>query len=156
MHPKNEAAQGHSEGTEKGKSLDGRYDRIKAVELAREALISRKRISLRLQICVSFFLVFLFGGRSRLRTQQRQLQSRKKLHFLEISNDFIVEIIQARRFEKNFFLYATNLNDALENVYQAKAIFDKNTGELKQVLGPDSYEKMVSGLNHYGEILDIF
>ena len=154
MHPKNEAAQGRPEGTEKGKSLDGRYERIKAVEVAREALLSRKRISLRLQICASFFLVFLFAVVAAYVLSNANSKVEKKLHFLEISNDFIVEIIQARRFEKNFFLYTTNLNDALENVYQAKAIFDKNTGELKQVLGLDNYEKMVSGLNHYGEILE--
>ncbi len=154
MHPNKEADEDHPAGIEKSKSLNGRYERIKAVETAREALLSRKRLSLRLQICASFFFVFLFAAGAAFVLSSSNSKVEKKLSFLEITNDFIVEIIQARRFEKNFFLYATNLNDALENVYQARAIFDRNTAELSQVLGADSYRKMLSSLNRYGEILE--
>ena len=154
MHTENEAVPGNTVEAKKEKSLNGRYKRIKAVDSAREALLSRKRLSLRLQIWTSFFLVFLFavGIVSVLIATNANVE--KKLRFLEIANDFTVEIIQARRFEKNFFLYNTNLDDALENVYQAKAIFELNIGELEQVLGLDNYKKMVSSLNRYGEILE--
>jgi len=155
MHSnENEAARGHLEGTEKRESLNGRYERIKAVDVARKALLSRKRLSLRLQICLSFFIVFLVAAVAAYVVSEANAKVEKKLRFLEIANDFTVEIIQARRFEKNFFLYNTNLDDALENIYQAKAIFDRNIGELEQVLGRDNYKKMISSLNHYGEILE--
>lgn len=154
MNARNHAAGEQPKEAEKRKSLNGRYERIKAVETAREALLSRKRISLRFQICASFFFVFLVAVVAAFVLNSANSKVEKKLRFLEISNDFIVEIIQARRFEKNFFLYATNMNDALENVYQAKAIFDRNTEELQQVLGQESYEKMLSSLNRYGEILE--
>jgi two-component system NtrC family sensor kinase len=142
------------EGMEKMESLDGQYDRIKASDVAKKALLARKRLSLRLQICASFFVVFLVAAIAAYVLSEANTQVEKKLNFLEIANDFTVEIIQARRFEKNFFLYDTNLDDALENVYQARTIFDKNTGELEQVLGRDNYNKMMSGLDHYGEILE--
>ena len=142
------------EGMEKMESLDGQYDRIKASDVAKKALLARRRLSLRLQICASFFVVFLVAAIAAYVLSEANTQVEKKLNFLEIANDFTVEIIQARRFEKNFFLYDTNLDDALENVYQARAIFDKNTGELVKVLGRDSYNKLMSGLNHYGEILE--
>ena len=154
MHSNNQAAENHPAETEKTKSLNGRYERIKAVETAREALLSRKRVSLRLQICASFFFVFLFAAVAAFVLSSSNSKVEKKLRFLEITNDLNVEIIQARRFEKNFFLYTTNLNDALENVYQAKTIFDINTGELKQVLGQENYQKMISSLNSYGKILE--
>ena len=155
MHPnENEATQGHLEGAEKKESLDGRYERIKAVDVARKALLSRKRLNLRLQICLSFFIVFLVAAVAAYVLSEANAKVEKKLRFLEIANDFTVEIIQARRFEKNFFLYKTNLDDALENVYQATAIFDRNIGELEQVLGRNNYKKMISSLNHYGEILE--
>ena len=155
MHPnENEAAQDHLEGSEKKEGLGGRYERIQAVDVAKKALLSRKRLSLRLQICLSFFIVFLVAVVAAYVLGEANAKVEKKLRFLEIANDFTVEIIQARRFEKNFFLYNTNLDDALENVYQAKAIFDRNIGELEQVLGRDNYKKMISNLNHYGEILE--
>ena len=154
MHSNKQAPENHPAETEKTKSLNGRYERIKAVETAREALLSRKRVSLRLQICASFFFVFLFAAVAAFVLSSSNSKVEKKLRFLEITNDLNVEIIQARRFEKNFFLYTTNLNDALENVYQAKTIFDINTGELKQVLGQENYQKMISSLNSYGKILE--
>jgi two-component system NtrC family sensor kinase len=58
----------------------------------------------------------------------------EKLRVLEVVNDFVIEIQQARRFEKNFFLYGTNLSDALENVYKARDVFDRNAAELAPIL----------------------
>jgi len=120
MHSnENEAARAIG-GDGKRESLNGRYERIKAVDVARKALLSRKRLSLRLQICLSFFIVFLVAAVAAYVVSEANAKVEKKLRFLEIANDFTVEIIQARRFEKNFFLYNTNLDDALENIYQAK------------------------------------
>ena len=105
-------------------TLEGRYERIKAAESAREALLARRRFSLRLQIYLGVFLVFLFAVLIASVLVVTMYQVEDKLRFLDIVNDYVIEIDQARRFEKNFFLYGTNLTDALENVYKAKDIFD--------------------------------
>jgi hypothetical protein len=39
----------------------------------------------------------------------------EKLYFLKVADNFSFEIQQARRFEKNYFLYGTNLPDSLHH-----------------------------------------
>lgn len=117
------------------KTLEGQYEHIEAAESARQALLARRRFSLRFQIYLGFFLVFLFAAGIATLLLVSTYQVEEKLRILEIVNDYVIEIQQARRFEKNYFLYGTNLSDALENIYLAKDIFDRNAHELKKILG---------------------
>ena len=81
------------------------------------------------------------------------VQVEDKLHVLEIVNDYVVEIQQARRFEKNYFLYGTNLSDALENVYKARGIFDRNKEELGSMLVKDGRSIVPPNMNLYESLL---
>jgi two-component system NtrC family sensor kinase len=133
--------------------LEGTYDRIKAVKTANEALLSRKRITLRFQIYLSFLVVFLFAAGVAVALIMINSQVEEKQRFLEITSDFTLEIIQARRFEKNFFLYGTNLNDALENVYQAREILKRNEGRIKNTLG-DTHRVILANIDQYNKLLE--
>jgi len=141
------------------KTLKGRYDRIESVEVARKALLGRKHLSMRFLMYSCFSLVFLIALGTAVMLIMTNSQVEKKLRFLEITNDFTLEISQARRFEKNFFLYGTNLSDAMENIYHAKNILDHNRDELKKILGKDEHERIissiVSNINHYQNLLEL-
>ena len=80
-------------------------------------------------------------------------QVENKLHVLEIVNEYVLEIQQARRFEKNFFLYGTNLSDALENIYQAKDVLNRNLEGLRKVLGGSSQNLILPNIERYEELL---
>jgi len=140
------------------RTLEGHYDRIEAIEVARKALLDRKRLSMRFLMYLCFSLVFLIALGTAVILIITNSQVEKKLRFLEITNDFTLEISQARRFEKNFFLYGTNLSDAMENIYHAKNILDQNRDELKKILGKDKHERIissiVSNINDYQNLLD--
>jgi signal transduction histidine kinase len=144
----------HHDLADQAKSLEGRYERIQAVESTRKALLGRRRYSLRLHIYLGFFLIFLFVVGVAAAMMLTMYEVEKKLRFLEIANEYMLEIQQARRFEKNFFLYGTNLNDALENVYQAKQIFDDNKEELRTILGKDSQAIILSNFRRYEALLE--
>lgn len=133
--------------------LEGTYDRIRAVEEAHKALLSRKRITMRLQIYLSFLLVFAItaGIAAALITTNSQVS--RKLRFLEIANEFTLEIIQARRFEKNFFLYGTNLDEALDNVAKARETLKRNGKELKKILG-DTHGVILTNIEKYQRLLE--
>jgi len=73
--------------------------------------------------------------------------------FMEAADKFTFEIQQARRFEKNFFLYQTNLPDALENVHNAQGIMEREGVNLKSVVGEASFEAMTSHLSRYEALL---
>lgn len=144
----------HHDLADQAKSLEGRYERIQAVESTRKALLARRRYSLRLHIYLGFFLIFLFVVGVAAAMMLTMYEVENKLRFLEIANEYMLEIQQARRFEKNFFLYGTNLNDALENVYQAKQIFDDNKEELRKILGKDSQAIILSNFKRYEVLLE--
>jgi two-component system NtrC family sensor kinase len=144
---------GHSEHSE-GATLEGPFERLRAAEAARHALLSRRRISLRFQIYLGFFLVFLFSAGIATALVLSMIEMEEKLQFLEIVNDYVTEIQQARRFEKNYFLYGTNLSDALENVYQAKEVFSNNGNELTRILGKDNLSILQQDMTRYEGLLE--
>jgi len=144
----------HHDLADQAASLEGRYERIQAVESTRKALLSRRRYSLRLHIYLGFFLVFLFVVGIATAMMITMYEVENKLSFLEIANEYMLEIQQARRFEKNFFLYGTNLNDALENVNKAKQIFDDNREEIRKILGKDSQAIILSNFKRYEVLLE--
>ncbi len=144
----------HHDLADQAKSLEGRYERIQAVESTRKALLARRRYSVRLHIFLGFFLIFLFVVGVAAAIILTMYEVEKKLRFLEIADEYMLEIQQARRFEKNFFLYGTNLNDALENVYKAKQIFDDNKEELRTILGKDSHATILSNFRGYEALLE--
>ena len=136
------------------KTQEGRLDTIKAIESARQALVGRRRFSLRLQIYLGFFLIFIFvlGIAAALFMTMYQVEDR--LQFLKIVNDYVLEIQQARRFEKNFFLYGANLTDALENVYKAEEIFNTNSEEVIKILGKDTENIVLANMDRYKKLLE--
>lgn len=144
----------HRDLADQATSLEGRYERIQAVESTRKALLARRRYSLRLHIYLGFFLVFLFVVGVATAMMITMYEVENKLSFLEIANEYMLEIQQARRFEKNFFLYGTNLNDALENVNKAKQIFDDNREEIRKILGKDSQAIILSNFKRYEVLLE--
>ncbi|MBN2418795.1 MAG: two-component sensor histidine kinase, partial [Deltaproteobacteria bacterium] len=85
----------------------------KEVDPVHQALVRRRHFSLRLQLFIGFLIVFLFAVAVAVLILITTNKVEDKLRVLEIVDNYVIEIQQARRFEKNFFLYGTNLSDAL-------------------------------------------
>ncbi|MBW1787000.1 MAG: HAMP domain-containing histidine kinase [Deltaproteobacteria bacterium] len=131
-----------------------RYDRVKAAEQASQALLSRPRVSLKLQVYSSSLLAFLvaLGIATALVTTIRHVE--RKIRLLNIASSYVLEIEQARRFEKNFFLYGTNLSDAMEMVYKANDILNRNATALKEMLDEEVGQIIRPNLSEYRRLLD--
>ena len=84
------------------------------------ALIHRPRISIRLRIVSGFLVAFVFTCGITIAAMAFISSIAKRQSLLETAGKIEFEIQQARRFEKNWFLYGTNLYDALNNVQNAK------------------------------------
>ena len=110
------------------------YDQMEVITKAREALLNRKRFSVRNQIYIAYALVFVFAVIIAGVLISNIYRIQERMEFLEIVNEFSAEIQQARRYEKNFFLYRTNLDDALENIRLAKSIFSENTEQFASLM----------------------
>ncbi len=123
-------------------------------EGTRRALIERPSLSLRMQIYLGFLvaLVLAAGIAFFLINCFRQVET--KVHFLEVVSDYLMEVEQARRFEKNFFLYGTNLNDALDDVFRAEQILTRNAAMLAEIMGRDWSGRMLAQLRSYQGLLE--
>jgi len=123
-------------------------------ERALKALKDRPKFTVRMQVylAVILSLAMFIGIAGALLITTYMIE--RKVRFLEISNSYLFELQQARRFEKNFFLYGTSLTDALDNVRIAKRILLKNSEGLEAVMGKDSFALILPRLNKYEKTLE--
>jgi signal transduction histidine kinase len=131
----------------------GRYERIRAAEEAHRALLARPRISLHLQINLGFFLIFLFVLGISVALVLNMYYVENRLQLLEIVNEYVVGIDQTRLYEKNYFLYGTNLNDAVENTFRANDLLDNNSEEIEKLLGESGKARVLQNLKEYEALL---
>jgi len=120
---------------------------------AQRALRERPSVSIRVRLTLGFLAWFVLSLAIAIFSMVNVSSITEKLHFLESAQNYIFEIQQARRFEKNFFLYHTNLDDALEHVHNAREILKTNGQEMGKVVGAKNYDTMKSHLKQYEGIL---
>ncbi len=148
-----ESSQG--DGSKRSNLSDAeRIERIRDAKSAKSALLARPPLSLRLQFILGFLLAFLFSVAIALAIIKDIYEVEKKIKGLEIVNDYVIEIEQARRFEKNYFLYRTNLDDAFESVYKAKTLLYATRVELKKIIGETKYQEILDNITEYESLLE--
>jgi two-component system NtrC family sensor kinase len=122
-------------------------------DMAERALLRRPSFSIRLHITLvllfCFLLALVINGVLLLTVNKIE----EKLYFLQVADSYLFEIQQARRFEKNFFLYATNLDDALTHIRTAEKLLLSNADKLKKVTGEELFRKKVNDVKQYEKLL---
>ena len=117
------------------------------------AFLSRPMLSIRLRIVAGFLLCFFLTGFTALVTLTILYQARGKLQFLRTSQDITFEVLQARRFEKDYFLYGTNLITAKEHAERALALLQASTVNVLDVAGEKNLAAMIRDLGQYDALL---
>jgi two-component system NtrC family sensor kinase len=132
---------------------DGRSTLDAIGEEAQRALRERPSISIRTRLGVVFLLWIILSLGMTALSMLTISQIQSKLSFLEATGNYSFEIQQARRFEKNYFLYQTNLEDALEHVQYAHGILDGERENIVTVVGVQKFQTMSQELDRYQELL---
>ena len=125
----------------------------KSAEEAQRALSGRPSVSIRRRLSLGFLLWFLSTLALAIVSIVIISRIRTKLAFMEAATNYTFEIQQARRFEKNYFLYGTNLTDALEHVHNARAILEKERHNIAGVVGQSDFDTMAGHLKRYEELI---
>ena len=120
---------------------------------AQRALQERPTLSVRSRISLGFALWFILSIAITVGSIVIVSEIENKLSFMESAAKYIFEVQQARRFEKNYFLYRTNLDDSLKQVRLADNILEKNSEKMIAVVGKQSFDGMVHHINLYEELL---
>jgi signal transduction histidine kinase len=121
---------------------------------ADRALKQRPLFTIRTRLILAFSLFFLLCLGVTLWAITILADVQERIIFLEVAGDYKAEIQQARRFEKNYLLYGTNLDDAREHVLNAQRLTVQNTEPFIGVVGEDSLLTMNQHLAAYLHLLD--
>jgi signal transduction histidine kinase len=122
-------------------------------DTAQRALRERPSVSIRMRVVLGFVLWIILSLGLAIISMITISRIQQKLHFLQATDSYTFEIQQARRFEKNFFLYHTNLEDALEHVHNAGAILSGEKENITNVVGENEYQVMGTHLSRYEDLL---
>jgi two-component system NtrC family sensor kinase len=122
-------------------------------EEAQRALRERPSVSIRTRLGAGFFLWLVLSLGMTALSMLTISRIQGKLSFLEATGNYTFEIQQARRFEKNYFLYETSLDDALEHVRNAHEILDRERDHIMTVVGAQGFQTMSQHLVRYEMLL---
>jgi len=118
------------------------------------AFLERPNLSIRARIAVAFLLMFALLSGVTGTAMLFISQSNVKLQFLEQIGNYRAELQQARRFEKDFFLYGTNLPDALANIQMARSHLERSAADIESVVGEANYLDMRASVTQYESLLE--
>jgi signal transduction histidine kinase len=130
-----------------------RSDTLTRTEIQRR-LAERPRITLRFRITLVFVICAVFITGITLGSLVMLSRFQTKMHFLEAADDCAFELQEARRYEKNFFLYGTALSDALEHAYRADRLLESNLHAVTEVIGQDASRSWLDHLRRYEQLLE--
>jgi two-component system NtrC family sensor kinase len=128
-------------------------DLVARAEAAQEAFRERPHVSLRTRLTLGSLAWFLFTLALAVGSMVNLSKMASKLLFTDAVDHYTFEVQQARRFEKNFFLYRTNLSDALNHVDSAQAVLETERGDIESVIGVAGLRAMTSNLLLYEGLL---
>ena len=128
-------------------------ERKAMVETIDKGLVERPSFSFRLQLTLGFLLLFFLSMAIIIGSMTAIKRIQNKLHFFQASEKFLFEVEQARRWEKNYFLYGTNLTDAAQSASNAKILLSQSLESYQKVY-PEQATQIVYNLEKYRELLE--
>ena len=136
--------------------ISERYESNGAEEFeqkAQKALLERPQVSIRVRLMLGFLLFFVLTGAMIISAYIILDRLHSKTEYLVIVDRYTHEIQQARRFEKNYFLYGTNLTDIVEHANACQSLVNSSTAELESLVGKNNLDIMTGHLVRYLELL---
>jgi len=119
---------------------------------ALKAILDRPIFSIRTRLIIVFIAFFVLSLGITFITIITLDNLSQKLNSLKIVEIITNEIQQARRYEKNFFLYGSDLSTVLEHIEPAEDLLRSVYSELSNVMGKENLETMVQHLKKYKEL----
>ncbi len=121
---------------------------------AQQALLERPELSIRARIAVVFVLLFLLCSGGTVAAVVFLTRFEAKIQFLEVAGTYSFEIEEARRNEKNYFLYGTGLPEAMASANLARDQLQRSADPMRNVAGPEGYRSMQGALDRYVGLLE--
>jgi len=116
------------------------------------------KISIRRKIALSFSVFILISGLIWFLTYYSYYLISQKLQVIGLKNDVFNTILEARRYEKNYFLYGDkkNIEQALSYVRQAEKKLTKTAMEYRKYTLTKNFDENLNDLKKYKNCLAVF
>ncbi|MEJ2189238.1 MAG: HAMP domain-containing sensor histidine kinase [Acidobacteriota bacterium] len=144
---------------EAGRDIDRAHDRASGSNgfeferQAERALLERPAFSLRMRLAISFAALLVVSLVIAVTSWVVLTRLEKRLGFLEVADRIDSELLQARRFEKNFFLYGEDLDEARGHVAEARRLVATSRVEFGGLVGVDAIEALQTTMEEYESFL---
>ncbi len=120
---------------------------------AEKALLERPSFSVRSRLLLGFLLFFVLYAAAEITAFITLSRLESKTRFLVIADRYTSEIQQARRYEKNYLLYHSDLQSVLDHVAAAESLMTVSAPELSSVLGEENLAILEEHLNRYKTLI---
>ena len=124
------------------------------IKFAERALTQRPRSTIRMMVALGFIMNFLLICLITVAIVLFISKLGAKKLFLEKAGDYVFEIQEARRFEKNYLLYGIGLPDAISFTDNAQNVLKTSKPEFINVIGKNAFINMSNILDHYRNLLN--
>ena len=124
--------------------------------LMEKALMERPEISIRFRIILAFVILFLFSFGIGLSSIIYISSMNTTQDFFGHAAKFAFTVEQARRHEKNYFLYGTktDLFDAVSNINIAASILNGTSSEMQSLLKRETFRNLESNFRKYESLMN--
>ncbi len=118
------------------------------------AFLDRPRIDIRVRLVLGLLSFVLFAVAVTVGAWILISRLERRLRFLEAADHYTMEVQQTRRFEKNYFLYGTNLADARDHLHGARALLEAAEPDARLILSPAALKQMHGHLDRYESLVE--
>jgi signal transduction histidine kinase len=117
--------------------------------------MQQAKFKIRRKIIVAFLFCLLSTFFFALLSFQVHRDIGRRLRLVEVADDLINNLLELRRFEKNFFLYKerAGLVEAMSYVYRVEALYSKNKSHIMRLKQAGEGRSFVEMLEEYKRIL---
>lgn len=131
---------GSSRKSSPDRPLDGPGGTLSA-DGAQEALLRRPELSIRARVVLIFLLMFVLCSAMTVAAVKAISSFEARIMFLEDAGSFSSQIEEARRNEKNFFLYGEGLPEALAAAHLARDYLQHDSTRFQLIGGGGAFSE---------------
>jgi signal transduction histidine kinase len=121
-----------------------------------KALAARPSFSIRFRIILAFLLIFCFFVGTTIGSIIFISRLNAKFEFFTYAENFASKVQEARRYEKNFFLYGSksDLYDALGSINSASDLLTGAPDEIRSIVKHSDFNLLTEDLGNYERLLN--
>ena len=120
----------------------------------KQQLLERPSFSIKLRLTLIFLMLFVVSAGISVTAMFLLSTINDRVQFVTVTDQFANEIQHARRSEKNYFLYGSDLNEVREHAITARGLLEQAALELGHVVGQAEIDTMWRYLAEYQAVAD--